>query len=181
LKFFGHSRNAAEELIKRVFVSAFEQIDAYPEAGTFILWLRTIAVYEVRKGDIEESIASHEAGGVEKAILSLPIEERVIFVLHDVDKLRLEEITVITKDSEEHIEIELERARKLMMDKLRIKQFNDLDYKISFLPQKVEPAPQFWKVILNVINKTEPENSEVNEEKKDRIGKKLLGLFKKKS
>jgi hypothetical protein len=145
------------------------------------LWLRTIAVYEARKGDIEKSTDMHEAEAVVKAIFLLPIEGRIIFIFHDVDKLPLEEITLITKDSVEHTNIELEQVRKLMMDKLRVKSFDDLDYKIAFLPQKIEPRPELWKVVFNLINKTEQENPEENEKKKEGTGKKLLGLFKRKS
>jgi hypothetical protein len=177
LKFFEHNKPAAEELTKRTFASAFEQISAYPENETFILWLRMIAVYEVRKGDIEKSIEIHEAGNVEEAIFSLPVEERVIFILHDVDKLQNEEITLITKDSIEHINIELDRARKFMMDKLRIRRLDDLDYKVSFLPQKIEPGPELWDVIFRIINKEEQESPVAPEG----IGKKLMGFFKKKN
>ena len=136
-----------------------------------------IAVYEVRKGDIEKSIELHEAGNVEDAIFSLPIEERIIFILHDVDKLQNEEITLITKDSVEHINIELDRARKLMMDKLHIRRLDDLDYKVTFLPQKIEPGPELWNIIFKAINKTEP----VEPETQESIGKKLRGFFKKKN
>lgn len=181
LKLFAQNKSASEELTKRVFVSAFEQINAYPENETFILWLRMIAVYEARKGDLEKAIVKDEDEGVGKAIFSLPVEERIIFILQDVDKLSVEEITIITKDLIEHINIELERARKLMMDKLRIKKMDDLNYKVSYLPQKIEPRPELWKSILNQINKTEQENLQDKEEKKDNISKKLLGIFKKKS
>ena len=136
-----------------------------------------IAVYEVRKEDIEKLIESHEAGAVEEAIFSLPVEERITFILHDVDKLQNEEITLITKDSIEHINIELSRARKFMMDKLKVRRLDDLDYKVTFLPQKIEPGPELWNTIFNTINKTGPEKPE--DEKS--IGKKLMGLFKKKS
>ena len=181
LKLYGHNKNAAEELTKRVFVNAFEQINAYPENETFILWLRMIAVYEARKGDIEKSIDMHEEEAVVKAIFLLPIEGRIIFILHDVDKLPLEEITLITKDSVEHINIELEQVRKLMMDKLRVESLDDLDYKIAFLPQKIGPRPGLWKIILNLINKTEHEKHEEDEKKKNSMGEKLLRLLKKKS
>jgi len=163
-------------LTKRVFISAFEQISAYPENETFILWLRMMAVYEARNGNIEISIESHEAGAVEEAIFSLPVEERIIFILHDVDKLQNEEITLITKDSIEHINIELDRARKFMMDKLKVRRLDDLDYKVAFLPQKIEPESELWGFIFKAINKTEPEEPEVQKG----LGKKLMGFFKKK-
>jgi len=135
-----------------------------------------IAVYEVRKEDIEKLIESHEAGAVEEAIFSLPVEERITFILHDVDKLQNEEITLITKDSIEHTNIELSRARKFMMDKLNVRRLDDLDYKVTFLPQKIEPGSELWNIIFKAINKSEPEEPEVQES----IGKKFMGFFKKK-
>ncbi len=177
LKFFEHNKPASEELTKRVFVSGFEQINAYPENETFILWLRMMAVYEARNGDIEKSIESYEPGAVEEAIFSLPVEERIIYILHDVDKLQNEEIILITKDSVEHINIELSRARKLMMDKLKVRRLDDLDYKVAFLPKNVEPGRELWNTIFKAINKTEPEKPESQEG----IGKKFKGFFKKKS
>ena len=66
-----------------------------------------------------------------------------------------------------------------MMDKLQVNRFDDLEHKIAFLPQKVEPATEFWKVVLNVINKTEAESRE--EEKKESIVERLSKVFKKKS
>jgi DNA-directed RNA polymerase specialized sigma24 family protein len=177
LKFFERSKPAAEELTKRVFISAFEQINAYPENETFILWLRMMAVYEARNGDIEKSIGTYELRAVEEAIFSLPVEERIIYILHDVDKLQNEEITLITKDSVEHINIELSRARKLMMDKLKVGKLDDLDYKVAFLPKNVEPGREPWNAIFNAINKTVAEVPK----NQGSIGKKFLGFFKKKS
>lgn len=177
LKFFKQNKPAAEELTKRVFISAFQQINVYPENETFILWLRMIAVYEVRNVDIEESIEQHETGAIEEAIFSLPVEERVIFILHDIEKLQNEEITLITKDTVEHINIVLGNARKLMMNKLNVKRLDDLDYKASFLPKKIQPGPELWKAILKEIIKSKPEK----QEERGGIGKKLKGLFKKKS
>lgn len=177
LKFFEQNKPAAEELTKKVFVSAFEQINAYPENETFILWLRMLSVYEVRKGEINKPIELHDAGNVDEAIFSLPIEERVIFIFHDIDKLQNEEITLITKDTVEHINIVIGKARKLMMDKLNVKRLDDLDYKASFLPKKIEPGPELWKAIFKEIS----ESKSKKQRSAESFGKKLKGLFKKKN
>ncbi len=136
-----------------------------------------LAVYEVRKEEIKKRAELHDAGNVEEAIFSLPIEERIIYILHDVDKLQNEEITLITKDSVEHINLELSRARKFLMEKLNVRRLDDLDYKVTFLPQKIEPRPELWNEIFKTISKAEPE-SQVPQEN---LGKKLRGFFKKKS
>jgi DNA-directed RNA polymerase specialized sigma24 family protein len=177
LKFFEQNKPAAEELTKRVFISAFEQINAYPENETFILWLRMLAVYEVRKDEISKPIELHDGAGIDEAIFSLPIEERIIFILHDIDKLQNEEITLITKDTVEHINIVLGRARKLIMDKLNLKRLDDLDYKVAFLPRKIGPDSELWKAIYKEMIKGKQEK----EEDRESIGKKLKGLFRKKN
>jgi hypothetical protein len=176
LKFFEQNKPAAEELTKRVFVNAFEQINAYPQSETFIFWLRTLTVYEIRKDEIKKPIELHNAGKVEEAIFSLPIEERIIFILHDVDKLENEEITLITNNSVKYINTLLGTARRLIMDKLNIKKLDDLDYKVAFLPQKIEPIPEVWETIFKKISKNKTETPKDQEN----AGKNFMGLFKKK-
>jgi DNA-directed RNA polymerase specialized sigma24 family protein len=176
LKFFEQNKPAAEEFTKKVFVSAFEQINAYPENVTFILWLRMLAVYEIRENGINKPLEVHDAGNVDEAIFSLPIEEKIIFILHDIEKLENEEITLITKDTVEHINIVLGRARKLMMEKLNVKRLDDLEYKASFLPKKIEPGPGLWKTIFKEISESKKEAPKDQEN----AGKKFMGLFKKK-
>jgi len=177
LKIFEHNKLAAQELTKRVFVSAFEKISAYPENETFILWLRTIAVHETKKGDIEKLIEVHKAGAVEEAIFSLPVEERIIFIFHDVDKLQNEEITLITNETVENITLKLSSARKLMMDKLSVRRLDDLDYKVAFLPKNVEPGHDLWDIIFKEINKVGPEEPK----NKEGMEEKFKGFFKKKN
>jgi DNA-directed RNA polymerase specialized sigma24 family protein len=177
LKLLGHSKLAAQELTKRVFINAFKQISTYPENETFILWLRTIAVYEIKKGDIEKLIEVHEAGAVEEAIFSLPIEERIIFIFHDIDKLQNEEITLITNETVENITLKLSSARKLMMDKLSVRRLDDLDYKVAFLPKNVEPGNDLWNIIFKEINKVGSEELK----NKESMEEKFKGFFKKRN
>ena len=178
LKFFEHNRHAAEDLTKRVFVNSFEDIKNYYADITFIIWLRKFAINEIRQGEFIKSTDTHQAGAADQAIFSLPEEERIVYILHDVDKLSAEEIAEITNDSHNDIVLKLGRARKLMMDKLNVNNLEDLDYKVSFLPQKIEPEEAVWKSVFNTINKTETEE-ESNEKEKSSFTKKLKGFFKK--
>ncbi|OGU70912.1 MAG: hypothetical protein A2V93_03585 [Ignavibacteria bacterium RBG_16_34_14] len=153
LKFFNHNEQAAEELTKRVFIKAFEEIKTYPENVTFILWLKKLTVEEIRKGDIKKSEeTTHQASIADQAIFALPDEERIVFILRDVDKLTIEESIEITKDSAHDINLKLENARKFVMEKLNADSLNDLDYKVNLVSQKSEPKQELWEIIYNEIH-----------------------------
>ena len=152
LKFFDHNRQAAEELTKRVFVKAFEQISTYPENVNFILWLKKLAVEEIRKGGIEKSEEIHQASVADQALFALTEEERIVFILADVDKLAIEEIVEITNGSGDDINLKLENARKFMKEKLNADNLDDLDYKVNFLSKKSEPKQELWDIIYNKLH-----------------------------
>ncbi len=152
LKFFDHNKQAAEELTKRVFIRGYEEISTYPENITFILWLKQLAVQEITKVEIEKSSVMHQSSDVDRALFELPEEERIIFILHDIDKHSIEEVLAITKDSDDDINMRLENARKLMMEKLEMKDLDDLDYKINFLQTKAELPNELWENIYSKIH-----------------------------
>ncbi len=152
LKFYDHNKQAGEELTKRVFIKGFEQINTYSENITFILWLKKLAVEEIRIGGIEKSKEIHQASVADRAVFALPEEERIIFILHDVEKHTVEEILEITKTSGDEVNAMLENARKLVMEKLNVNSLDDLDYKINFLSIKPEPNEELWGIIYTQIH-----------------------------
>jgi RNA polymerase sigma-70 factor, ECF subfamily len=152
LKFFNHNRQAAEELTERVFIKAYEEINSYPEKYTFILWLRKIAVGEIRKGEIQISGEVHQASPTDEAIYSLPEDERLIFILSDVDKLSTEEILEITEESSEDANKKLDHSRQTIMEKVQVDTLQDLDRKINFVAVTPEPRDELWKMIYNEIH-----------------------------
>ena len=152
LKIFEYNKQAADELTKRVFIKGFEQINSFPGEITFILWLRKFAVEEIRKGNIKKTGDAHKASPADEAIFSLPVEERIVFILSDVEKLSIEEITRITQKSAEDINTNLEKARKHLMESLKVDNQDDLDYKINFVSQKTEPGDELWNVVYNQVH-----------------------------
>jgi RNA polymerase sigma-70 factor (ECF subfamily) len=59
-----------------------------------------------------------EAIDLERAIASLPAGARTVFVLHDVEGYRHEEIATMTGTAEGTCRAQLHRARKLLMEAL---------------------------------------------------------------
>ncbi|HSP88301.1 MAG TPA: hypothetical protein VLN45_09215 [Ignavibacteriaceae bacterium] len=153
LKFYDHNKQAAEQLTKKVFIRGFEEINSYSENTTFILWLKKIATEEIRKGDIEKSEEIHQASIADEAVYALPEEERIVFILNDIEKHSVEEIIEITKNTEEEINAKLGNARNSVMEKLNVKSIDDLDYKINFVSVKPEPKEGLWEAVYNHIHK----------------------------
>jgi|GEM_PF-2777700 len=153
LRFYAHSRIAAEELTRKVFIRAYEEINAYPPDVTFILWLRKLAVEEIRKGEIKRADETHQVSNIDEAVYSLADEDRLIFILNDIDKLDAEEITEITGRSSDEIKRSLEGSRLTLMEMLKVETLEDLDYKVNFIHKKPEPREELWDTIYNYIHK----------------------------
>jgi hypothetical protein len=153
LKFYDHNKQAAEQLTKKVFIRGFEEINSYSESITFILWLKKLATEEIKKGGIEKSGEIHQSSKTDEAVYALPEEERIVFILNDIEKHSVEEIIEITKNTEEEINAKLENARNSVMEKLNVKRIDDLDYKINFVTVKSEPDEELWEAVYSHIHK----------------------------
>ena len=135
----------ARELTQDVFVRAWERLSAFRGDSALASWLHRIAVNEVLMGsradrrrtkrvalvedlgdesertsgvvsrghDVEQSI------DLERAIAALPPGARRVFVLHDVEGYKHEEIARITGSALGTLRAQLHRARRLLMEALR--------------------------------------------------------------
>jgi len=133
-------RALAEELTQEAFVRAWERLDSFRGESGFGTWLHRIAVNAVldhaRKvsrrtlwemgGDGSEAALEHAAGradlglkmDLEQAIAGLPDAARLVFVLHDIEGFRHEEIAeragIAVGTSKAH----LHRARRLLRERI---------------------------------------------------------------
>jgi RNA polymerase sigma-70 factor (ECF subfamily) len=128
----------AEELTQDVFVRAWEKLPSFRGDSAFSTWLYPITINVAlserrsrlrRTAHVEpvEDLSSfegpkdrdHEAGfDLEKAIAKLPQGARSIFVLHDVEGYRHEEIADLTGVAAGTSKAQLHRARKLLREAL---------------------------------------------------------------
>ena len=131
-------RQLAEELTQDVFVRAWQKLGLFRGESAFSTWLHRIAVNVVlnrRKadgrqkgrdgGDDEtiESIASRprvpgDRMDLEVAIAKLPPGARRVFVLHDVEGYRHEEIATMLGITSGGSKAQLHRARMLLREAL---------------------------------------------------------------
>jgi RNA polymerase sigma-70 factor (ECF subfamily) len=133
------SREQAEELTQETFIRAWKGLGTYRPGSRFRAWLRTVALnvffsdrrsrrrrqrWETRPEDPDRwdppaRAAEPQTGlDLERAIARLPRGARQVFVLHDLEGLRHEEIGRRLGLSAGTSKAQLHRARKLLREVL---------------------------------------------------------------
>jgi len=131
-------RRDAEELTQDVFVRAWEKLPTFRGESALGTWLHRVAVNAalerlrsdrrraarvdpdedaVRLAMARESSPDGRLD-LETAIAALPPGARTVFVLHDVEGYRHEEIAALTGAAVGTMRAQLHRARKLLMEAL---------------------------------------------------------------
>jgi RNA polymerase sigma-70 factor (ECF subfamily) len=138
-------RQRAQELTQDVFVRAWEGLPSFRGDAALTSWLHRIAVNVVLmdaranrrrvarvtlaedlegEGDTEMAdgftppVDVEQGIDLERAIAKLPPGARRVFVLHDIEGYRHEEIARLTGTAEGTLRAQLHRARKLLMEAL---------------------------------------------------------------
>ena len=123
----------ADELTQDVFVRAWQRLGTYRGEAAFGTWLHRLAVNVIlnwrrseagerrwiEDGAETELLAGHHSGGAESldlegAIAELPPGARQVFVLHDVEGFKHEEIAKMTGVTSGTSKAQLHRARMLL-------------------------------------------------------------------
>jgi RNA polymerase sigma-70 factor (ECF subfamily) len=118
------SRERGTELMEDVFVRAWEELPQFQGESAFAAWLHRLATDVVLNGgEVEEQTAAtieqdSEALDLSEAIDRLPADARGIFVLHDVEGFKHEEIAEIFGITAGGSKARLRRARVLLKDAL---------------------------------------------------------------
>jgi len=131
-------RTRAEELTQETFVRAWRKLDQFRGEGGFGSWLRRLALNLVLSDRRSvRRLARHETStpnvvdfparqatdrgsaiDLEQAIAGLPAGARRVFVLHDVEGYRHEEIARVLGVATGTSKAQLHRARKLLREAL---------------------------------------------------------------
>jgi RNA polymerase sigma-70 factor (ECF subfamily) len=130
----------AEELAQDVFVRAWERLGTFRGDSAFSSWLHPLTVNvalserrarrrrtsrfvttdDLTPFEKPTKIAGPEEGlDLEKALATLPPGARSVFVLHDVEGYRHQEIAELTGVAEGTSKAQLHRARRMMREALR--------------------------------------------------------------
>jgi RNA polymerase sigma-70 factor, ECF subfamily len=134
----------ARELVQDVFIRVWEKLSSYRGEAALSSWVHRIAVNVVlmtrrsdrrreqrvaRSDDLDPSGATLEGDvdppdveqeiDLERAVAALPPGARRVFVLHDIEGYRHDEIAQMTGNAEGTLRAQLHRARRLLMEALR--------------------------------------------------------------
>ena len=135
-------RRDAEELTQDVFVRAWERLPQFRGESLFSTWLHRLAVNVVLEGArrdrrrrsrvegrSDERLALIPAAtpgasvedrvAFDEAVAALPPGVRAVFVLHDVEGYKHEEIARLTGRAAGTLRAQLHRARQLLLEALR--------------------------------------------------------------
>jgi RNA polymerase sigma-70 factor (ECF subfamily) len=130
----------AEELTQDVFVRAWEKLESFQGKSAFSTWLHRLAVNVVLGDRRSEGVRVHRvfatdepekyetpsmrgsdpgtAMDLERAIAQLPPGARAVFVLHDVEGYKHEEIAQMQGSAVGTCKAQLHRARRLLREAL---------------------------------------------------------------
>ncbi|NIL99774.1 MAG: sigma-70 family RNA polymerase sigma factor [Acidobacteria bacterium] len=129
----------AEDLTQQAFIRGWERLDTFRGESQFAAWLRRIAVNIVLSDrrsrgrrpehpveDVEtvtiERVArptASEGIDLERAIAELPPRARAVFVLHDVEGYKHDEIATLLDIAAGTSKTQLHRARRLLREALK--------------------------------------------------------------
>jgi len=129
-------KRRAEELTQDVFVKAWENLNSFREESLFFTWLYKIAVntslLELRKRkrwlarfknfsdllnfDKKVSISVNTTIDLDNAVSYLPKKARLVFVLHDIEGYKHDEIAELLSVKSGTTKAQLHRARKLLRE-----------------------------------------------------------------
>jgi RNA polymerase sigma-70 factor, ECF subfamily len=138
----------AEDVMQDAYVRAYQNLASFEGRAKFVTWLTRIAVNEAlsrsrrrvrfpavdlddeSNGEVMKSATStcrnpeqqaydrELADVLEKAILSLPEEHRLVFILRDVESMSTEETAKCLNLTEENVKVRLHRARTRLRKRL---------------------------------------------------------------
>jgi len=134
---FARNYSSSKDLLQDIFINIFTHIDTLRAPEAFNSWLYRIAINtcisfvrqkgkakEVSLNEIENIHYSEEVDHpmrqhLEQAVKVLPLKQKTVFLLHDVQGFTHTEIAQITKFSEGTSKSQLFKARMKIKDYLR--------------------------------------------------------------
>jgi RNA polymerase sigma factor (sigma-70 family) len=147
---------ASEELTKKVFLEAWEKITSMQEDITFSSWISSLTINrfiqlsndksdEKSSKNKKKELKKHATDNkLDEEIYNLPENERVVFIIREVEKYSAEQTADLFALPVEQIDQYLNDALTKLNEKTEIN--------IGSLPKKIEPEKDLWSEVFNKIN-----------------------------
>lgn len=156
------NKSLAESVTKETFIEAWKKIGLVRPDASFLKWLNAIAVYKTidglrsRKSDPKKNKEDIKELGLndelDTYILSLPEQERMIFVLNKLEGYTVEEISDLMGSKKDQIEAQLKSANdKIISSNHQLSSPEVMKEKIARLIPELEPSPAVRDGIFSYI------------------------------
>ena len=167
----------AEDVIQDAYVRAYQHLDQFEGKAQFSTWLTRIAVHEAlarrkrqgrfeqlettdtsergegmtlatNKPDPEQQTSAAETRDIlERTILSLPEQYRLVLMLRDIEQMSTAETAAALELSEDNVKVRLHRARGLVRKDLYARIGSDAPRAFGFMGARCD------RVIKNVLER----------------------------
>ena len=126
---FSSDRSVVQDWTQRSFIKAFDRIDQFSGDSLFKTWVFSIGLNEMRSDsrskwqfepydselhtkDMESEFSSDDWMSARSAIRDLPVNQRMVFLLYEVEGYSHKEIAEMLDIKESHSRVILTRAKK---------------------------------------------------------------------
>jgi len=156
------NRSLAETITKETFIEAWKKINLVRSDSSFLKWLNAITVYQtinslrsknqIQKKDKPDLGELESKDMLDKYIIALPDQERMIFVLNKIEGYSIEEISDLMGIKKDQILLHLEIAiTKLIDSDPSLKAENILKERLLKLIPEIQPSPEVRNGIFSYI------------------------------
>lgn len=156
------NKSLAELITKDTFIEAWKKINLVRSDSSFLRWLNAITVYQTidairnkkskNKVDHLELRELESKSELDKYILSLPDQERMIFVLNKVEGYSLDEISDMMGIKKDQVNTHLNIAIEKISENIpSIKDETVMKEQLSKLQPELQPSAQVRDGIFSYI------------------------------
>ena len=156
------NKSLAESITKETFIEAWKKMNLVRSDASFLKWLSAITVYKtidsLRSNKSKTKINHNELRELEskdeldKYILDLPDQERMIFVLNKIEGYTIEEISDMMGIKKDQIKVHLDIAiSKLVSSESSLANETVMTEKISKVIPELQPSLEVRNGIFSYI------------------------------
>ena len=115
-----YSHDDADDLVQNVFIKAWEAIDGFRGEAKVSTWLYRIALYLLERLTADEYFDADAAEEkLQRAILSLPPKQQLVFRLHYYDEMPYDQMAALTGTSEGALKASYHHAVRKVTEELQ--------------------------------------------------------------
>ena len=180
------NKSLAESITKETFIEAWKKINLVRSDSAFLKWLSAITVYQTidslrskkqkHKKDHSELRELGSKDELDKYILALPDQERMIFVLNKIEGYTIEEISDMMGVKKDQVKLHLNIAIcKLIESEPSLSDESVMNEKISKVIPELQPSTEVRSSIFSYIMDVKIREQKEQEKIADALAEKEKG------